>query len=73
MSLPPDHRFYTPSPKEPTMTQPALTKEQASDLKSHTDRLVETELQLHIAKTKRNQAENNLNSFVHSLQFPKAG
>lgn len=61
-------------PKDPAMTQPAatpaLTKDQASDLKSHVARVVETELSLQKAIATRDRAQDNLNSFVHKLEFP---
>lgn len=47
-----------------------MTKEEAADLKSLTDRLVECELALAKAQIVRNDAARILESFVHRLQYP---
>ena len=48
-----------------------LTKEEASDLKSLTDRLIECELNLAKAQMIRIEAARQLDNFVHRLQFPE--
>mgnify|MGYP001594282086 FL=1 len=48
-----------------------MTKEQASDLKSLTDRLVVCELEHQRATFALDEAKAKLANFVHFLQYPK--
>lgn len=47
-----------------------LSKEDASDLKSFHERAVECALTLQKAQFAKDQADRNLESFMHGLQYP---
>jgi hypothetical protein len=59
---------FTPDSTDPK--EKAMTKDQAEDLTSHINRMAETNIAAWKAAEEARKAQRDLDSFIHSLQYP---